>query len=155
MKGFLVVPIIQIFRRLQNLSGITSQRNHIALSDTLYECMKILIFPLIVEIGFKFWLVIYSFGISRWHSDKESQWRRYERSGFSPWVGKIPWSKEMATLSQYTGLENSRTEEPGGLQSMRSQKSWTWLSVWTHMYTDTTISSDVMFIYAEIICKVS
>ena len=99
MKGFLVVPIIQIFRRLQNLSGITSQRNHISLSDTLYECMKILIFPLIVEIGFKFWLVIYSFGISRWHSDKESQWRRYERCGFSPWVGKIPWSKEMATLS--------------------------------------------------------
>ena len=101
MKGFLVVPIIQIFRRLQNQYGITSQRNHIFLSDTLYECMKILIFPLIVQIGFELWLVIYSFGIPRWHSDKEStyQCRRYKRCRFSSWVGETPWSKVMATLS--------------------------------------------------------
>ena len=34
-------------------------------------------------------------GLPRWHSDKEPpcQCRRHKRCGFSPWVGKIPWSR--------------------------------------------------------------
>ena len=40
-----------------------------------------------------------------------------------------PLEKEMATHSSILAWEIPRTEEPGGLQSMGSQKSWTWLSI--------------------------
>ena len=36
-----------------------------------------------------------------------------------------PLEKEMATHSSISAWEIPWTEEPGGLQSMRSQKSWT------------------------------
>ena len=39
-----------------------------------------------------------------------------------------PMEKEMATHSNILAWEISWTEEPGGLQSMDSQKSWTRLS---------------------------
>ena len=39
-----------------------------------------------------------------------------------PWVGKIPWEKGMATHSSIFDWRNSRTEEPGGLQSMGLQR---------------------------------
>ena len=38
-----------------------------------------------------------------------------------------PLEEEMTTHSSILAWEISWTEEPGGLQSMRSQKSWTWL----------------------------
>jgi len=50
------------------------------------------------------------------------------RDVFDPWVRKIPLEKEMATHSSILALEISWTEEPGGLQSMESQKSRTPLS---------------------------
>ena len=40
---------------------------------------------------------VYTNGIPRWHSDKEStcQCRRHKRRGFNPWVEKmIPWSRK-------------------------------------------------------------
>ena len=39
-----------------------------------------------------------------------------------------PLEKEMATHSSILAWEIPRTEEPGGLQTMGSQKSWTQLS---------------------------
>ena len=39
-----------------------------------------------------------------------------------------PLEKEMATRSRILSWEIPLTEEPGGLQSVGSQKSWTWLS---------------------------
>ena len=39
-----------------------------------------------------------------------------------------PLQKEMATHSSIPSWEIPWTEEPGGLQSMESQKSWTQLS---------------------------
>ena len=39
--------------------------------------------------------------------------------------------KEMATHPNILAWENPWTEEPGGLQSVGSQRSWTWLSNWT------------------------
>ena len=45
------------------------------------------------------------------------------RLRFSPWVGKISW--RMATHSSILAWEIPWTEEPGGLQSMGSQKSQT------------------------------
>ena len=40
----------------------------------------------------------------------------------SPWVGKIPLEKEMATQSSISAWRVPWTEEPGGLQSMGSQR---------------------------------
>ena len=45
------------------------------------------------------------------------------------WVQSLGWEdsleKEMATHSSILAWEIPRTEEPGGLQSMELQKSWT------------------------------
>ena len=47
------------------------------------------------------------------------QCRRHKRHQFNPWVGKIPWRK---THSSFLAWRIPWTEEPGGLQSMRSQR---------------------------------
>ena len=47
------------------------------------------------------------------------------------YMGSIPgseWEKEMATHSGILAWEILWTDEPGGLQSVGSQKSWTQLS---------------------------
>ena len=44
---------------------------------------------------------------------------------FDSWVGKIPLEKEMTTHSNILAWRISWTEEPGGLQSMGSQRVWT------------------------------
>jgi len=50
------------------------------------------------------------------------------RHGFDAWVGKILLRKEMGTHSSVLAWRIPWTEEPGGLQSMGSQKRWTQLS---------------------------
>ena len=49
-----------------------------------------------------------------------------------PWVRSLGWEdaleKKMATHSSILAWEIPWTEEPGGLQSMGSQKSWAQLS---------------------------
>ena len=61
-----------------------------------------------------------------------SWWFRWQRiclqcgrSGFNPWVRKIPGEEEMATHSSILTWETPWTEEPGGLQFMGSVKSQT------------------------------
>ena len=46
-----------------------------------------------------------------------------KRRGFDPWVGKIPWRKARAAHSSILAWRIPRTEDPGRLQSMRSQES--------------------------------
>ena len=46
-----------------------------------------------------------------------------------------PLKKEMATCFSILAWEIPWTEEPGSLQDMRSQKSWTWLSDWVCVRT--------------------
>ena len=55
---------------------------------------------------------------------KEStfQCRRHKTRGFDPWVGKIPLEKTMATHSSIFARRIPWIEEPGGLQSIGSQK---------------------------------
>ena len=65
---------------------------------------------------------------SWWLSGKESPCQ-FRRHGFYPWVRKIPLEKEMATHSSILAWEIPWTEEPGGLQSMGSQKSQTQFSL--------------------------
>ena len=44
---------------------------------------------------------------------------------FDPWVGMIPWEKEMATGSSILAWETPWAEELNGPQSMGSQRSQT------------------------------
>ena len=55
---------------------------------------------------------------------KESacQARSSRRPWFDPWLGKIPWQEGLATHSSILAWEIPWTEEPGGLQSMGSQR---------------------------------
>ena len=68
-------------------------------------------------------LVPYTCVLPMWLSGKKSSCQ-CRRCRFYPWVGK----KEMATRSSILAWEIPWTEEPGGLQSMGSQKSQTQLS---------------------------
>ena len=54
------------------------------------------------------------------------QRRRWKRQGFDPWVGKIPWEKEMATT--LVGL-------PGESHGQRSLMSY---GPWSRKESDTT-----------------
>ena len=60
-------------------------------------------------------------------SDKEPacQCERRERCRFDPWVGEIPWKKEMATHSRILADRIAWTKKPGGLQSMGFAKNRT------------------------------
>ena len=62
----------------------------------------------------------------RWLSGEEPTCQAGE-SGLIPGLGN-PLEKEIATYSSILPWEIPWTEEPGGLQSMWLQKSWTWLS---------------------------
>ena len=56
---------------------------------------------------------------------------------FDPWIKRSrddPLEKDMATRSSILAWEIPRTEEPAGLQSIRSQ-SWTRLHTHTHTHT--------------------
>ena len=50
------------------------------------------------------------------------QCRRHKRHEFNPWVRKIPLEKEMATYSSTLVWKIPWIEEPGGRQSMGSQR---------------------------------
>ena len=62
-------------------------------------------------------------GFPRWHFGKEPacQCRRCKRHGFSPWMGRSL-EKETAIHSSTLTWEIPWTEEPGGLQSLGSQR---------------------------------
>ena len=56
------------------------------------------------------------------------------RGGFDPWVRKVPWSQKwQPTLVFFLAWEIPWTEEPGRLQSKRSQ-SRTWLRAWARTW---------------------
>ena len=57
-------------------------------------------------------------------SDRKKSTCQCRRLGFNPWVGKIPGEENGYQLA----WKSPWAEEPGGLQSMGSQKSQTWLS---------------------------
>ena len=59
-----------------------------------------------------------------WLSGKQpaSQCRRRNTYRFDPWVGKIPWRRKWQLASSILAWKIPWTEEPGGLQSMGSQR---------------------------------
>ena len=50
------------------------------------------------------------------------QSRRHRDTGFIPWVGKITWRRAWQPTPTYLPGETPWTEEPGGLESMASQR---------------------------------
>ena len=66
-------------------------------------------------------------GLPRWLSGNESACQ-CRRCRFGPWEGEDSLDEEMITHSSILAWEIPWTEEPGGLQSMGSQKSQTGLS---------------------------
>ena len=50
------------------------------------------------------------------------QCRRHKRCGFDPWVGKISWRRAWQPHSSILAWRIPWTEEPGGLQSIWSQR---------------------------------
>ena len=54
--------------------------------------------------------------------DPACQCRRWKRCAFIPWVGKVPWKSTWQPTPVFLPGESPRTEEPGGSQSMESQR---------------------------------
>ena len=48
--------------------------------------------------------------------------RRFKTGGFDPWVRKIPWRRKWQPTPVLLPGESPWTEEPGGLQSIGSQR---------------------------------
>ena len=69
------------------------------------------------------------FGLPRWFSSKEPIYQCWW-CRFDSWVGKIPWKRKWQP-TRLLAWEIPWTEEPGGLQSIGSQKSWSPLSTHT------------------------
>ena len=68
------------------------------------------------------------------------QCRRCERYRFYHWVEKIPWSRKQQTHSSILAWKIQWTEEPGGLQSMGSQRvrhNWACACACARMHTCT------------------
>ena len=59
------------------------------------------------------------------------------RSGFDPWVGKIAWRRAWQHTPIFLSGESPWTEEPGGLQSMGSQRVRHDWSDWARMHIPT------------------
>ena len=77
---------------------------------------------MVLDCGFPWWLS----GKKKKKKKSACQWRR---SGSMPGSGRSP--GEGNAHSNILALEIPWTEDPGRLQSMWLQKSWTWLRDWT------------------------
>ena len=90
-----------------------------------------------------FFSVCFIMGLPYWLSDKESAClaRRYRRRGSNPWVRKSPWRKAWLLIPGFSPGESHGSEEPGGLQSMGSQRvKYDW-SNWAQPSTCSVLES--------------
>ena len=80
---------------------------------------------------------MYKFGLPTWLSARESTWqcRRHTRSGFDPWVGKIPWRRAWQPTPVFL---------PGESHGQRSLAGYSW---WGHRELDTIKHAQYYFIY--------
>ena len=81
------------------------------------------------------------FTFPRWHSGEESacQCRRRRRCKFSPWIGKIPWSRKwqptpIFLLWESHGQRNLAVYSPWGRKDSDMTE---WLSAHSHTHTHT------------------
>ena len=75
---------------------------------------------------------LFNRGLPKWLSGKEStcECRSCRRRRFDPWVRKIPWRKKWEPTPVFLPRKIPRTGEPGGLQSIGSQRVG---HDWVHM----------------------
>ena len=83
------------------------------------------------------YLYTHIYGFPSGTSGREStcQYRRHKRHSFNPWVRKIPWSRKWHPAPVFLPgkFQNSRAEEPGGLQSIGPQRvKHDWATEHTH-----------------------
>ena len=81
------------------------------------------------------WVYAYFLGFPGGASGKEltCQCRRHKRCRFDPQFGKIPWGRALGPHSSILAWRIPRTEEPGRLQSIWSQRvRYNWSDL-THM----------------------
>ena len=70
-----------------------------------------------------YWCVYMYIGLLQWFSGKDClQCRSHRRCGFNPWVRKVSWRKAQQPTPVFLPGESPWTEEPGGLQSIGSQR---------------------------------
>ena len=69
-------------------------------------------------------LMLLRSGLPKWPSGKEStcQCRRWNRCGFNPWVGKIPWRRAWQPTPVFLPGESHGQRSLAGLQSMGLQR---------------------------------
>ena len=75
-----------------------------------------------------FWAMLPTFPELPWWLSGKEPTCQCRRLKFHPWVRNIPWRRIIAAHSSILTGIIPWTEEPGGLQSTRSQKSWTGLN---------------------------
>ena len=115
--------------------------NNAVIKIFIYKCLRFISFGYILRSR-----ITGSYGNSgfpRWHFGKEPacQCRRCKRHGFSPWMGRSL-DKEMAIHSSTLTWEIPWTEEPGGLQSLGSQRvGYNWSDL-VHKHTAVNKSSN-------------
>ena len=68
------------------------------------------------------WLARAGFLGSTSGKEPSCQWRRLKRRGFDSWIGKIPWRRAWQPTPVFLPGESPWTEEPGGVQTMGSQR---------------------------------
>ena len=85
-------------------------------SLTPYYCASywVLIWP--IQLTGAFWLVLVV-------KKPPANAGNIKRCGFNPWVGKIPWRRAWQPTPVFLPGESSRTEKPGRLQSIGSQRA--------------------------------
>ena len=65
---------------------------------------------------------------------------------FDPWVMNIAWSRKWQPTPVFLSGKIPWTGEPGRLQSMGSEKSWTWLSTHARLWSPALTSRTVSFL---------
>ena len=73
-------------------------------------------------------------GVIPWR--RKCQWKRYNRYGFDPWVGKISWRRAQQPTPVFLP-ENPMDREAWRATVQRVAKSWTWLSDQACIHTNT------------------
>ena len=114
-------------------------RHAVILTVELLPCCSVLFYPIAPHLHGSNRSLL---STDQWLSGKGSACQ-CKRRGFDPWVRKMPLQEEMAAHSSIFAWRIPWTEEPGGLQSMGSQRvghNWATECVHTHTHTHTSIS---------------
>ena len=102
----------------------------------------------LLALALQLWMLHFLFALS-FPVMRASWWLRWWRihlqrgtPGFGPWVGKIPWRRAWQPIPVFLPGESPCKEEPGGLQSMGSQRVG---HKWATKHSSAQSHSDLLF----------